>query len=138
MDYSFIVNQTVMANPEYAKEHRRVILYVYERRRHFAPESIDGFVMFPEDGLSPSETVAHVRAQVRKGRFMAATASDHVINALRCAVHDGDVKPEDAVIVYFPVNMPPRVIVVDENGSLSEYPDGFLDTWNTCLMALMS
>lgn len=110
------------------------------------------------------EAHLHPRGQAEIGKLLARVAaagiqlfvethSDHVINGVRVAVKDKAVKPEDVNIAFFErrehllskdTNAPvsetystAHDIKVDANGSLSEYPDGFLDEWNNQLMELM-
>lgn len=110
------------------------------------------------------EAHIHPRGQVKLGELIARAAafgvqlfvethSDHVINGVRVAVRDGILKPEDVNIAFFerkeqlkenPVDdsdmeifSEVRNIQVDANGSLSEYPEDFMDEWNNQLMELM-
>ena len=110
------------------------------------------------------EAHIHPRGQAKLGELIARAAafgvqlfvethSDHVINGVRVAVRDGILKPEDVNIAFFerkeqlkenPVDdgdteifSVVRNIKVDTNGSLSEYPEDFMDEWNNQLMELM-
>ena len=120
----------------------------------------------PEDSILVENPEAHLhpRGQAEIGKLLAKVAaagvqlfvethSDHVINGIRVAVKDKVVKPEDVNIAFFerkehllskdthePVSetySTERDIKVDAKGSLSEYPDGFLDEWNNQLMELI-
>lgn len=120
----------------------------------------------PEDSIVVENPEAHLhpRGQAEIGKLLAKVAaagvqlfvethSDHVINGIRVAVKDKVVKPEDVNIAFFerkehllskdthePVSetySTERDIKVDAKGSLSEYPDGFLDEWNNQLMELI-
>lgn len=109
------------------------------------------------------EAHIHPRGQAKLGELIArATASgaqvfvethsDHVINGVRVAVRDGILKPEDVNIAFFErkehlkantisgdeTEMFSEVgnIKIDHNGSLSRYPNGFLDEWNNQLLEL--
>ena len=110
------------------------------------------------------EAHIHPRGQAKLGELIARAAafgiqvfvethSDHVINGVRVAVRDGILKPEDVNIAFFerkeqlkenPVDDADTEIFskvinikVDVNGSLSEYPEDFMDEWNNQLMELM-
>ena len=110
------------------------------------------------------EAHIHPHGQAKLGELIARAAaygvqvfvethSDHVINGVRVAVRDGILKPEDVNIAFFerkeqlkenPVDdsdmeifSEVRNIQVDANGSLSEYPEDFMDEWNNQLMELM-
>jgi len=120
----------------------------------------------PEDVIIIENPEAHLhpKGQAKMGELIARAAawgvqlfvethSDHVVNGIRAAVKDGIVKPADVNIAFFERNeheVPSedgaahqeiysevRNIRVDKNGSLSEYPDGFLDEWNNQLMELI-
>ena len=81
------------------------------------------------------------------------THSDHIINGVRVAVRDGVLKPEDVNIAFFErkerlkdnakdsddmeIHSEIRNIKIDDNGSLSEYPEDFMDEWNNQLLELM-
>lgn len=110
------------------------------------------------------EAHLHPRGQAEMGNLIARAAaygvqvfvethSDHVINGIRVAVKKGIVKPEDVNIAFFERKgheiiaedgakrkeyyADVRNIKIDNNGSLSEYPEDFMDEWNNQLMRLM-
>ncbi len=110
------------------------------------------------------EAHLHPRGQSEIGKLIAKTVSrgvqvfvethsDHVINGIRVAVKKGVIKPSDVNIAFFErkehavvddegkesheIFSTVRDITVDENGSLSEYPEDFMDEWNNQLMRLM-
>ncbi len=110
------------------------------------------------------EAHLHPRGQAEIGKLIAETASrgvqvfiethsDHVINGIRVAVKKGVLKPSDVNIAFFErkehdvvddegkesreIFTTVRDIKVDENGSLSEYPEDFMDEWNNQLMRLL-
>ena len=120
----------------------------------------------PEDIVIIENPEAHLhpRGQAEMGNLIARAAaygvqvfvethSDHVINGIRVAVKKGIVKPEDVNIAFFERKghdveaedgtkhkeyyAEVRNIKVDGNGSLSEYPEDFMDEWNNQLMRLM-
>ena len=93
------------------------------------------------------------RAAAYGVQVFVETHSDHVINGIRVAVKKGVVKPEDVNIAFFERKgheitaedgtkhkeyyADVRNIKIDGNGSLSEYPEDFMDEWNNQLMRLM-
>lgn len=93
------------------------------------------------------------RAAANGIQIFVETHSDHVINGIRVAVRDGILKPEDVNIAFFErkehlkdnakdsddteIYSEVRNIKVDVNGSLSEYPEDFMDEWNNQLLELM-
>lgn len=120
----------------------------------------------PEDIVIIENPEAHLhpRGQAEMGNLIARAAaygvqvfvethSDHVINGVRVAVKKGIVKPEDVNIAFFERKdhdteaedgtkhkeyyAEVRNIKVDSKGSLSEYPEDFMDEWNNQLMRLM-
>ena len=110
------------------------------------------------------EAHLHPRGQAEIGKLIAETVargvqvfiethSDHVINGIRVAVKKGVLKPSDVNIAFFErkehevvdeegkkaqeIYSTVRDIKIDKNGSLSEYPEDFMDEWNNQLMRLM-
>lgn len=120
----------------------------------------------PEDIVIIENPEAHLhpRGQAEMGNLIARAAaygvqvfvethSDHVINGVRVAVKKGIVKPDDVNIAFFERKRHEivsddgvkgqeyyadvRNIKIDANGSLSEYPEDFMDEWSNQLMRLM-
>lgn len=120
----------------------------------------------PNDILVIENPEAHIhpKGQSKIGELIARavsygvqvfveTHSDHVINGIRVAVRDGMLKPEDVNIAFFErkeylkddakdsddieIYSEIRNIKIDDNGSLSEYPEDFMDEWNNQLLELM-
>ena len=110
------------------------------------------------------EAHLHPRGQAEIGKLIAETVSrgvqvfiethsDHVINGIRVAVKKGVLKPDDVNIAFFErkehdttneggkvtreIFSTVRSIKIDKNGSLSEYPEDFMDEWNNQLMRLL-
>lgn len=86
------------------------------------------------------EAHLHPRAQSRLARFLAKVSScgvqvfieshsDQILNALRIAVLDKIITPEDLSILYFQQNavQPVVQIAVQPNGGIEEWPEGFFD-----------
>jgi Uncharacterized conserved protein len=101
------------------------------------------------------EAHLHPRGQFIIGELLARAASagiqvivethsDHVLNGIRVSVHDGIIKPEDVTIHYFSKieeegHMRSKVnsIVVDKDGRLDQWPEGFFDEWDKSLGRLL-
>jgi predicted ATPase len=97
------------------------------------------------------EVHLHPRAQARIGRLCAKAAasgvqvivethSDHVLNGMRLAVHDGELAPEDFSVLFFgsPADIEPvRRIQVDRAGRLDQWPGGFFDETEKLLDRLL-
>ena len=78
------------------------------------------------------------------GRFqlLLETHSDHVINGLRIAAKNGSINPSDSIILHFShddsvVTPDIQEIKCDKNGSLSDFPDDFMDEWTKQLLELV-
>lgn len=102
--------------------------------------------------LENPEAHLHPKGQRRIGELVALAASngiqiimethsDHVLNGIRLAVKQGGIKSEQVQINYFYQYMSdkgipkhdvtsPRIL---QNGSLSNWPDGFFDEWDKAL-----
>lgn len=99
------------------------------------------------------EAHLHPRGQARMGELLALAAScgiqvviethsDHVLNGIRLAVHDGKLLPEDVQLHFFQRRqqdgqsfvMSPHI---DKNGRIDQWPDGFFDEWDKSLEALL-
>ena len=120
----------------------------------------------PEDIVIIENPEAHLhpRGQAEMGNLIARAAaygiqvfvethSDHVINGVRVAAKKCIINPEDVNIAFFERKehvvmaydgtkhkeyyADVRNIKIDHKGSLSEYPEDFMDEWNNQLMRLM-
>ncbi|NOX48765.1 MAG: DUF3696 domain-containing protein, partial [Chlorobi bacterium] len=105
--------------------------------------------------LENPESHIHPRGQAELGKLMALSAangaqlfiethSDHIINGIRVAVKEGNIKKEDINISYFDKvttanEQFTRItdISIDDNGELSDYPKDFMDEWNNQLLKLL-
>ncbi len=73
---------------------------------------------------------------------MVETHSDHVLNGIRVAVHNGKFRPDDVQLHYFQRRkedgqsqvISPRI---DRDGRIDKWPDGFFDEWDKNLEALL-
>ena len=130
------------------------------------PVLVSLLISVPEDIVIIENPEAHLhpRGQAEMGNLIARAAaygiqvfvethSDHVINGVRVAVKNGIVKPEDVNIAFFERKgheitaedgtkhkeyyADVRNIQIDKTGSLSEYPEDFMDEWSNQLMRLM-
>ncbi len=100
------------------------------------------------------EAHLHPRGQAMMGELLARAAacgiqiivethSDHVLNGIRVAVHDGKLKPEDAQLHYFQRREQDgfaEVVspTIDRDGRSDQWPDGFFDEWDKNLEALLT
>jgi len=99
------------------------------------------------------EAHLHPRGQAQMGRLLALVAesgvqvilethSDHVLNGMRLAVHEGLVRPDTVGLFYFSRagNKHARVQTpkIDRNGRIDQWPDGFFDEWDKSLEALLA
>jgi predicted ATPase len=106
--------------------------------------------------LENPEAHLHPRGQVRMGELIARAAaigiqvivethSDHVLNGVRLATHAGIIQPEEVAIHYFSrleeegrvrsvIDSP----IMDKNGRLDRWPDGFFDEWDKSLEQLLA
>lgn len=101
------------------------------------------------------EAHLHPKGQAKMGELLALAAScdiqvviethsDHVLNGIRVAVHDGKVHPEYVQLHYlqrrenrgltFTEVVSPHI---DRNGRIDKWPDGFFDEWDKSLDALL-
>lgn len=101
------------------------------------------------------EAHLHPRAQVCVARLLALAAaagvqvvvethSDHVLNGLRLAVHDGELAPEAAQVHFFERKSTGRGTrsvctspVLDRDGRLDPWPNGFFDELELSLARLL-
>jgi len=99
------------------------------------------------------EAHLHPKGQAQMGDLLARatnggvqvvveTHSDHVLNGIRVAVHDGKLNPNDVQLHYFQwrkeygqsqVSSPH----IDRDGRIDKWPDGFFDEWDKNLEALL-
>jgi predicted ATPase len=101
------------------------------------------------------EAYLHPKGQSKIGELLALAASygvqiilethsDHVLNGIRLAVHDGKISPEDVQLHYFyredkKGNLATEVISpnIDRRGRIDRWPDGFFDEWEKTLDNLL-
>lgn len=106
--------------------------------------------------LENPEAHLHPRGQARMGELLALVAStgvqiilethsDHVLNGVRVAVHDGKLKPERVRLHFFERKdtgeraihqlISPRM---DRDGRIEPWPAGFFDEWDAALDKLLA
>lgn len=101
------------------------------------------------------ESHIHPRGQAELGKLISLAAStkaqlfiethsDHILNGIRVAVKENLVDRQNVNILYFDKETTDKEqytkvkpIQVDKNGTLSEYPNNFLDEWSNLLSKLV-
>ncbi|MBF0136114.1 MAG: DUF3696 domain-containing protein [Magnetococcales bacterium] len=104
--------------------------------------------------LENPEAHLHPRGQAKMGELMARAASagiqliveshsDHILNGIRIAVRQGILSPADAAFFFFSRDDKDGRIcskietpVIDKNGRINHWPDGFFDEWEKSLESL--
>jgi predicted ATPase len=100
------------------------------------------------------EAHLHPRGQAMMGELLARAAacgiqiivethSDHVLNGIRVAVHDGKLSPDDVQLHYFQRREDDGFAEVispniNRDGRIDRWPDGFFDEWDKSLEALLT
>ncbi len=105
--------------------------------------------------LENPEAHLHPKGQARIGQLLAKAAhngvqvviethSDHILNGIRLAAHQGQIDSNDVQIHFFsgrvkdglsePEVTSPRL---DRNGRIDQWPEDFFDEWDRCLEALL-
>jgi len=75
-------------------------------------------------------------------QVVVETHSDHVLNGIRVAVHNGRLSPNDVQLHFFQrreQDGQSQVVSpqIDRDGRLDQWPDGFFDEWDKSLEALL-
>lgn len=98
------------------------------------------------------EAHLHPQGQTTMGKLLAGAAacgiqviaethSDHVLDGVRVAIHDGQLLPEDAQVHFFAreENGVVRVVSpkIDRDGRIDRWPQGFFDEMDKSLEALL-
>ncbi len=77
-------------------------------------------------------------AKEKNLQLIIETHSDHVVNGMRIAVKMGILEAREAHVLYFPDDESQvKMITCDKNGTLSDYPDDFLDEWTLQMLKLV-
>ncbi|KAA6327643.1 hypothetical protein EZS27_023386 [termite gut metagenome] len=105
--------------------------------------------------IESPESHIHPRGQAELGKLIALTAqndvqliiethSDHIINGVRVAIKENPQLKNDAMLFYFDKMVTETEqyakitdIEIDENGTLSDYPENLLDEWSNQLSQLI-
>ena len=101
------------------------------------------------------ESHIHPRGQVEIGKLISLAAqngaqvfvethSDHILNGIRVAVKEKKIDKDKVNILFFDketteIEQYTKItsIKIDKNGSLSDYPDNFMDEWSNQLSKLI-
>ncbi|MEC6898344.1 AAA family ATPase [Photobacterium piscicola] len=75
-------------------------------------------------------------------QIILETHSDHILNGIRVATKDGIISPEQSKIYFFQrkedsLSSIVTNITIQEDGSVSQWPKGFFDEWDTQLDKLL-
>jgi predicted ATPase len=105
--------------------------------------------------IESPESHIHPRGQAELGKLIALTAlndvqliiethSDHIINGIRVAIKENPQLKNDTILFYFDKKVTETEqyakiadIEIDENGTLSDYPENLLDEWSNQLSQLI-
>lgn len=105
--------------------------------------------------IESPESHIHPRGQAELGKLIALTAqndvqliiethSDHIINGVRVAIKENPQLKNDVILFYFDKMVTETEqyakitdIEIDENGTLSDYPENLLDEWSNQLSQLI-
>ena len=99
----------------------------------------------PESHLHPKGQTMMARlialAAENGSQILCESHSDHIINGIRVAIKKKYITPDKTQIAYFNKNSDQDteviLINVDQNGNLSEYPEGLLDEWGNLMAELL-
>lgn len=97
----------------------------------------------PEAHLHPAAQSRIMKFLIRVAKeknlqLIIETHSDHVVNGMRIAMKEGTLEIRDAHILYFSDDdRQVKMITCDKNGTLSDYPDDFLDEWTLQMLKLV-
>ncbi len=101
------------------------------------------------------ESHIHPKGQAKLGELIALVAqndvqiiiethSDHIVNGIRVGIKEGKLSKDKAMLFYFKKIVEEQEqysaisdIVLDKNGTLSEYPENLLDEWTNQLAKLI-
>src|SRR5947209_6033760 len=74
-------------------------------------------------------------------QIVLETHSDHILNGIRVAVHDGKLAPDNVQIHFFQRQKDGQAQVlsprIDRNGRIDQWPNGFFDEWDKNLELLL-
>jgi predicted ATPase len=87
------------------------------------------------------EAHLHPRGQTRLGQLVIETHSDHFMDGVRIDVRDGRLTPDNAAFHYFVrkgIEASVLSPAIDNDGRLSEWPEGFFDQHDENLAHLLA
>ena len=105
--------------------------------------------------LENPEAHLHPKGQAQMGNLLAQAAaqgvqiilethSDHVLNGIRLAVHDGKLDPDAVRLHFFQRRESEEQFVsevvspqINRRGRIDQWPDGFFDEWDNSLAVLL-
>lgn len=109
-----------------------------------SPEGTLCLIENPEAHLHPSGQTKLAKLAVAAAKagvqVLIETHSDHFMDGVRIAVHDGEISPDQVAIHYFERNQGKSVITtpkLDRDGRLSFWPTGFFDQHEENLIKLL-
>ena len=125
-----------------------MILKYYRNFQVLEADAKPGDVVYVEEKLSAEEQLEKVLTFAKtweKEYKTVLTMSDTVVLGIRLAVKRHIIRPEMTTIHYFPAKTLDEYnrywdeleVLIDNNGSLSQYPNGFMDTCYKVLLELM-
>ncbi|SCY76027.1 AAA family ATPase [Butyrivibrio sp. INlla14] len=99
----------------------------------------------PESHLHPrgQSKIAKLMSLAAKGgvQIICESHSDHIINAIRVATKKGIISPMDVTVNYFEKDIEQNThlleVKLDDQGNLSNFPDGLLDEWGLNISELL-
>jgi len=101
--------------------------------------------------LENPEAHLHPKGQAQMGQLIALAASqgvqiilethsDHVLNGIRLAVHQGKLDPELVQLHFFQRQSATSEVIspkMNRKGRIDQWPDGFFDEWDNSLAELL-
>jgi len=98
--------------------------------------------LHPKGQFQIGELIA--RAAMCGVQIVVETHSDHILNGIRVAVHDGILSPENTKLYYLGRNekhdqmqVEVTTLKIDKNGRIDRWPEGFFDEWEKGLEKLL-
>lgn len=97
-------------------------------------------VKFPENthytNKSLIEWVEKNAVELNTKNAVILTGNEHVFNTLRVMLHNGELTTDELRIEFHTENSTITITAYDD-GSLSDWPEGFMDDWDNELMMLL-
>jgi predicted ATPase len=149
LEYSFVTNRKA-SNPYRATNVGFGITYILPVLTALLSSSPGSLIL-----LENPEAHIHPRGQVRMGELIALAAangiqviveshSDHILNGIRLAVHSQKISNTDVKLYFFDRNTEDERTysqitepIIDKNGRINHWPEGFFDEMTTSLTTLL-